>query len=167
MAMPASGAISFSQLQTEYGGANPININEYYSSGTAAKNTTTNRVPGSYNAVTAAWMQYTYSASFSVIRYSAGLYGPLDQWTFGGTQIYFAAGPQTSIVVSGTSYYIGGYSGNQTYTAANPKTGSPAFYTTYYGIQRYENVSTYTLVNPGVPTSGTISMSQYYNSQNY
>lgn len=31
--MPASGPISFSQLQTEFGGTNPISINEYYTGG--------------------------------------------------------------------------------------------------------------------------------------
>lgn len=30
MALPGSGAISFAQLQTEFGGTNPISINEYY-----------------------------------------------------------------------------------------------------------------------------------------
>jgi len=33
MTMPASGPISFSQLQTEFGGTNPIGLNEYYSGG--------------------------------------------------------------------------------------------------------------------------------------
>jgi hypothetical protein len=31
MAIPASGSLSFSQLQTEWGGSNPISLNEYYS----------------------------------------------------------------------------------------------------------------------------------------
>lgn len=34
MTLPASGAISFGQIQTEFGGANPIGINEYYRGGT-------------------------------------------------------------------------------------------------------------------------------------
>jgi hypothetical protein len=33
MTMPASGPISFSQLQTEFGGTNPIGFDEYYSGG--------------------------------------------------------------------------------------------------------------------------------------
>lgn len=33
MAMPSSGAISFSQMQTEFGGSNPIGFNEYYAGG--------------------------------------------------------------------------------------------------------------------------------------
>lgn len=34
MALQSSGAISFSELQAEYGGSNPISINEYYRDGT-------------------------------------------------------------------------------------------------------------------------------------
>ena len=33
MAMPSSGAISFAQMQTEFGGSNPIGFNEYYAGG--------------------------------------------------------------------------------------------------------------------------------------
>jgi hypothetical protein len=33
MAMPSSGTITFAQLQTEFGGSNPIGINEYYRGG--------------------------------------------------------------------------------------------------------------------------------------
>lgn len=38
MAMPGSGAISFSQLQTEFGGANPISLSEYYNGGAYVSN---------------------------------------------------------------------------------------------------------------------------------
>ena len=30
MALSSSGSISLSQIQTEYGGSNPIGLNEYY-----------------------------------------------------------------------------------------------------------------------------------------
>jgi len=33
MAIPSSGAISLSTIQTEFGGANPISLNEYYAGG--------------------------------------------------------------------------------------------------------------------------------------
>lgn len=33
MAMPSSGAITFAQMQTEFGGSNPIGFNEYYAGG--------------------------------------------------------------------------------------------------------------------------------------
>ena len=31
MAISSSGAVSFANIQTEYGGSNPISLNEYYS----------------------------------------------------------------------------------------------------------------------------------------
>ena len=33
MTLPNSGALSFSQIQTEFGGSNPISLNEYYRGG--------------------------------------------------------------------------------------------------------------------------------------
>jgi hypothetical protein len=33
MTLPASGVISLNDIQTEFGGVNPIGINEYYNSG--------------------------------------------------------------------------------------------------------------------------------------
>jgi hypothetical protein len=33
MALPASGAISLSAIQTEFGGSNPIALSEYYQGG--------------------------------------------------------------------------------------------------------------------------------------
>ena len=42
MALPASGAISLNDLQTEFGGTNPISLNEYYRVGSLVPNTTPN-----------------------------------------------------------------------------------------------------------------------------
>ena len=39
MALQSSGAISFSDIQTEFGGSNPIAINEYYKNGAYVPNT--------------------------------------------------------------------------------------------------------------------------------
>ena len=33
MAIPTSGALAFSALQTEFGGTNPIGLSEYYAGG--------------------------------------------------------------------------------------------------------------------------------------
>ena len=47
MAIPSSGAISLSTIQTEFGGANPISLNEYYAGGAYVAAGTT----GTYGAV--------------------------------------------------------------------------------------------------------------------
>tara|TARA_B100000925_G_scaffold248647_1_gene199410 strand:+ start:544 stop:1323 length:780 start_codon:yes stop_codon:yes gene_type:complete len=44
MAIPASGSVSFSQIQSEWGGSNPISLSEYYSGSLA-----TNSNPNSQN----------------------------------------------------------------------------------------------------------------------
>lgn len=41
MAIPASGQISLTTIQTEYGGSNPISLSEYYRGGTYVPNSTT------------------------------------------------------------------------------------------------------------------------------
>lgn len=33
MTLPSSGALSLSQLQTEFGGINPVSMSEYYAGG--------------------------------------------------------------------------------------------------------------------------------------
>ena len=40
MAISSSGSVSFSQIQSEWGGSNPISLSEYYS-GSLASNTST------------------------------------------------------------------------------------------------------------------------------
>ena len=50
MALATTGAISFSQIQTEFGGGNPISLNEYYAGGVytiAGTSGTNGAVPGS------------------------------------------------------------------------------------------------------------------------
>ena len=42
MAMPSSGTITFAQLQTEFGGSNPIGLNEYYRGGSYVPNISAN-----------------------------------------------------------------------------------------------------------------------------
>ena len=47
MALPASGALSLTDIQTEFGGTNPIGLNEYYAGGGLVPASTS----GTYGAV--------------------------------------------------------------------------------------------------------------------
>jgi hypothetical protein len=50
MALPASGALSLTDIQTEFGGSNPIGIDEYYAGSvfvTSATSDTLGAVPSS------------------------------------------------------------------------------------------------------------------------
>jgi len=66
MAIPSSGTVSLTTIQTEYGGSNPISLSEYYRGGTYVPNSsTTTTMP-------------TYSVDFSSASTTVD-YGILDQ----------------------------------------------------------------------------------------
>ena len=50
MALQTSGAITFAQLQSNFGGANPIGMNEYYRGGA--------NVPTTVGTAAGAWSSY-------------------------------------------------------------------------------------------------------------
>lgn len=47
MTLPSSGALSLSQIQTEFGGANPISLSEYYKGGVYVSGSNGNPIPTS------------------------------------------------------------------------------------------------------------------------
>ncbi len=51
MPMPSSGTITFAQLQTEFGGSNPISLNEYYRGGAYVPNITANNAVPTSGAI--------------------------------------------------------------------------------------------------------------------
>ena len=65
MALSASGAISFSQIQSEFGGSNPISLNEYYSGsipGNTINQTITPTVVSTSSSYTSGKNSYTRKA---------------------------------------------------------------------------------------------------------
>jgi hypothetical protein len=54
MAISSSGSVSFSQIQSEWGGSNPISLNEYYS-GSLASNTTSITITPTVQSVGASY----------------------------------------------------------------------------------------------------------------
>lgn len=140
MALQSSGAITFSNLQTEYGGANPISLSEYYKDGTY--------VPSSITTP-AAWTAYTYVAGNT--NWTEGPFGTFVNW--GGTS-------QGSPTSGSTSFTAGGYEYQK---GTLQSTSSDKYGTTnFYSVRRRSTSGTTTTVNANVPTSGTISMSNFY-----
>ena len=43
MAIPDTGAVSFADIQNEFGGTNPISISEYYKGGNIVSNNAANK----------------------------------------------------------------------------------------------------------------------------
>jgi hypothetical protein len=125
-------------LQNEYGGGHPIDIVEYYRNGSYVPSTiytNYNFVNGVYSAEN---QTYWYTDSTTE---TSGIY-------IGGT-----------LVRSGASYYSTQWvNGSRTYNRATYKGSYYQF--SYYSYNRYDTLTE--SVNQNVPTSGTISLSDFY-----
>ena len=152
MALQSSGAISLSQLQGEYGGSNPISMSEYYRNGGLVPNTISSSTtgPGAYTA-------YQYNATTYHWR------------TFVFSMITWAGSPVSTgtLSTSATTFTSGGYDYQRGSLVGNVTTGSgkSAATSVHYRIRRRQSsvtTTTSTSVNQSVPTSGQISLSQFY-----
>ena len=140
MALQSSGAISLSQVQGEFGGSNPISMSEYYRNGSY--------VPSTISSTTTTAWQYSLSAS------------PYYYWSVAGsvTNIQWNSTSIGSPAASATSFTAGGYTYERgtLIDTISSKSGTSYFY------QVRRTGSTSTTVNSSIPTSGTISMSNFY-----
>jgi hypothetical protein len=137
MTLQTSGAISLSQVQSEFGGANPVSMSEYYRG-------------GSYVPTTGAGSYSSYQGSLQSPRYY-----------FTGDGIVVWNNSQVANVSAGaTSATAGGY----TYQRGSLYTTIASKYTTvyYYYVRRGTAAAS---INTGIPSSGTISMNQFYGGQ--
>lgn len=157
--LQTSGAISFSQMQTALGGANPIGFNEYYRGGsyvpTYGYDTSTIRDPssGSNYATTGTTYFWVVTASSNNI-----------QIVWAGTAVY----NQTNSNFTSYTASSGTYSGSTFYRDSLELTVDDGYgnYVYYYRLYRTYTSSSYTTINTNVPTSGAISMSQMYGARN-
>ena len=141
MALQGSGAISLSQIQTEFTGANPISMSEYYRGGSYVPSTIT---------VASPWSAYGANISsthFMYDRYYDRMYvrwdGAVKFLGFGASNVY----PVFS--QNGYDYEPGSYQYFQS--------------TRYYYQARRRTASGGSeTVNTGIPSSGAISMNQFY-----
>ena len=132
--LQTSGAISLSQVQSVFGGGDPISMSEYYRGGSYVPSTGAGSYTSYYGSTTSPAYYYTNSGSIA--------------WN--GSSIGTAS-------ANSTSYTTGGYTyqrGSLFYTV------SSKYFTTYYYTVR--RAASSTSINTGIPSSGTISMSQFY-----
>ena len=144
MALQGSGTITLAQVQSEFGGSNPISMSEYYRGGSYVPTTVT----GSYS-----------SYQFSISAYHWLTYGYTVTIEWNNSVVYTT----TSGNPSTTSLTTGGYDYNRgtlQYTSGGGKGGTPVY---YYQVRRRSASET---VNTGIPASGQISMNQFYNGRN-
>jgi len=145
MALQGSGAISFLQMQSEFGGANPISMDEYYRGGSY--------VPTSVVSAAGAWS--SYMADYSSHYFALDGYSNTIRITWGG--VILASGLPGGILffaAAGYDYEKGSVFG----VLGGDKGGAPSYYST---IRRRTSANSVT-VNTGISASGTISMNQLY-----
>jgi hypothetical protein len=137
MPLQTSGAISLSQVQSEFGGANPVSMSEYYRG-------------GSYVPTTGSGSYSSYQANLQSPQYYFTNHG-IVVWN--GSQVANVSAGATSATAGGYTYQRGSL-----YTTISGKYTS----TSYYYVRRG---TASTSINTGIPSSGAISMSQFYGGQ--
>ena len=157
MALQTSGAITFAQLQSNFGGANPIGMNEYYRGGA--------NVPSTIGGPAGSWGSYitpTTTYRWQVLWSGSSLLSVQLKWN--GTTVYSTTTQSNANLTqfSGVSGYD--YGRGTLYSTSGGNKNDP-FTTKLYKIRRRTTASSQT-VNTGIPASGTISMNQFYGGRN-
>lgn len=134
MTLQSSGAISFDQIQTEFGGAAPISINEYYGAA--------NGIPSS---------------------------GTISMSQFYGKSAYHTTSRVTSKATntSWTSYWTTSWvtswqTSKQTTSPISGCGGSPIYITTYWNVSRTTSQSTSIVKTASTTTSWWTSWSTFW-----
>ena len=160
MALQSTGQIKSSQIQTEFGGANPISLGEYYKNGSY--------VPSTVGGAAGAWGSYTTSTNYWYNMQNIQNTG-VNYWEV------FANGSTTALgtnltLDSNNRVVIGSYEYERAasaYTFFVPsgknQQGQDSYYSYHY---RKRTVATQVTVNTNIPTSGMISMSNMYGGRN-
>ena len=195
MTLQSSGAISLSNLQSEYGGSNPISMSEYYRGGSYVQTSSSTQTTSSWYGQTGgsryliggkysspddfqnwqaykiAGMRYGFSNRGT---YQDGIDNPptasLVVWNNVAMGTAYARSQYSSQIALQSSYTSGGYtyqngvSYGQTWTAG-ALIGDDNYIQAIIG--RVRRIGTTTVnKNTSVPSSGTISLSQFYGQGN-
>ena len=150
MALQSSGTITLAQVQSEFGGSNPISMSEYYRGGSYVP-TTVGSAAGSYSSyygnLTSYYWEDTAGGFLSLV------------WN--GTNVYNSSSGTTATTITASGYDYN--RGTLFHSSGGGKGGGPT--TNYYRIRRRTTATT-TTVNTNIPSSGTISMNQFYGGRN-
>jgi hypothetical protein len=159
MALQTSGTISINNLRTEFGDTGTSSLSEFYRGGGLVPATTTTSTttyqpgPGTTNynySLTSplyGWLEdeyfpftvYIYWNNAAITTFTQNYAGEISQDTSGGWTYYRFSSPTTTglNIGDGTTYSV-------------------------YQIRRQQTTNTTTNINTNVPTSGTISLSNFY-----
>ncbi len=151
--LQSSGAISLSQVQAVMGGANPISLSEYYRGGAYVPSTKTVDVR---EPTSGEYFDYTSPAPFYTwLYYPQTLVDDAIYWYPGGPNPLRIARGSTSYTYSGYTYFKGTF-----------RVQTLASYTVYSNWHAIYRTSPSTVsINGNVPTSGAISLSNFYGAE--
>ena len=169
MALPSSGSLSLSQIQSEWGGSSPISLSEYYRGNLPNGRTNYGTIPSSgaidigdfygSNAAVSGWTSTITIGTFTILKntiygYLQGTYGALSDTTintWGNRTIYALTWNGTS-----TMLQITGVHSNSGWTRI--KIHNTNFYRssgTYGATNTHTSWMWSTTTNPFAATSGT------------
>ena len=164
MPLQTTGQISLSQIQSEYGGSNPIGMSEYIKGGTNVP-TTTGSAAGAWSSWFRTASAYqSYDSSFTSIGTDWITY---EIGTYGNQRIHWAGtslGPVLYNLTGTTITATDGYEYQKGTLGSTLAFGNKYFPATVrsYSIRR-RTAATSVAANPNVPTSATnLGMSKYY-----
>jgi len=164
MPLQTTGQISLSQIQSEYGGSNPIGMSEYIKGGTNVP-TTTGSAAGAWSSYTRTSSAYTaYNSTFTSIGTDWVTY---EINTYGNQRVMWAGvslGPVLYNITGTTITATDGYEYQKGTLGSTLHFGNKYFPATVrsYSIRR-RTAATSVAANPNVPTSATnLGMSKYY-----
>lgn len=147
--LQSSGAISLANIKGLFGGPASPSLANYYRGGSYIPSSKTvggtAREPASgENYVQDSYVWYWFQTSSKFVAWA-------------GTQVATGVGDGGSVTVGAYTYYSGTlrYSANGSYGTANKK----------YGVYRTYSTSSTVSINTGVPSSGAISMNQFYGAE--
>lgn len=162
MALQTSGPISFADLQAEFGGSHPIGLNEYYRGGAY--------VPAQITEQTSSNITYWVSPVRSSGPYT-NAWITIDATNAGGTKqinIYkngsaVVVGYTPSNALTRTTYYSGGSYIRESLAASYVLADFSE--KRLYAFRNVNYYNTTVTVNTDVPSSGAISLNQFYGAR--
>jgi hypothetical protein len=142
--LQSSGAISINDIRTMFGGGTPASITNYYRGGA--------NIPATGSSVREPATGSSHGGYISNLEW-------LEQNPIGVSVYWYSSSPVATTTVGATSVTVG----NTTYYRAEYvlATGSYGITTTSYRVYRIVIPQ----INTGIPSSGAISLSQFYGAE--
>ena len=159
MALQTSGQITLSQVQSEFGGSNPIHLTEYYRNNGLVPSTisTTTAVPaGAYNTATGSIGGTQYWSTVGTVNSAST---NLHTLRYGNVQITGLTGTTTTTTFAGVYQYTRGQ------ILGTTGGGWQGPIVTWYKVKRRTaatTTTTTTTVNSSIPPNGQITLKNMY-----